>query len=78
MGWTEKINKVLDQRNTVWSVYSRLLYHQDLPYENNLSIEEMIKEINNHLQLLEDVTIDDFNFKKYYDSKRPYVTLIFF
>ena len=47
LGWGEKIKKVMDVWTNIWSVYSRLMWHNDKPYKEKIEIDEMIVEINN-------------------------------
>ena len=78
MGWTEKMKKVLDPWTTVWSVYSRLCEQRDLSFENDLSIHDMVKKINELLNPSSPITVEHFGFDNYYDSKRPHVISFFF
>ena len=73
MGWSEKIKKVLDPWTTIWSVYSRLLWHKNQPFQKDISIPDMMKEINKLLPMK--VRAEDFEYELDVDKKNPYVSM---
>ena len=73
MGWSEKIKKVLDPWTTIWSVYSRLMWHNKKPFKKDISIPDMTKEINKLLPIK--VKSEDFEYEQYINKKKPYVSM---
>ena len=61
LGWSEKIRKVLDPWTMVWSMYSRLKWHRNKEYETKISMDTMIKEINEMVPMK--VKKEDFEYE---------------
>ena len=73
LGWGEKIKKVMDVWTNIWSVYSRLMWHNDKSYKEKISIDEMIVEINKIIP--KPVKKEHFEYVQYTGLKKPYVSM---